>query len=163
MVSPKQHRKLRSGIERDPQAYLSNALVFLQKRLGWTLPGNCRIILRRLEPAEFEKYHPRDRLAGEVEGEMRSAEGSVVRIHNIHFNWRKLTDIDHKGFILQYLRCLIHELLEVYAKHNGKRLVHERPNEDQPTDAEIGLTDLFLEEELRIPRGEFSEYEWKSV
>lgn len=160
-LSPKQYRKLRGGIETNSQAHLSHALVFLKRQLGWTASGNCRIVLQRLESTEFAKYHPADRLAGEIEGKTITSEGDVTRIHYIRFNWPKMVDIDHRGFVLQYIRCLIHELLEVYDKHTGNRLVHQGPNEDQPTDIELCLTYLFLKQVLGIPKEDFSGYEWK--
>jgi len=156
MVAPKEYRKLREKIESDPQAYLNSALAFLGKRLRWVVPENTEIIIRRLELAEFVQHHPSDRLAGEIEAIVGGK-----NVHFVHFNWRKLINTGNQAFVFEYIFCLVHELLEIYGKQSGERKVHLEPNKDQATPEETDMTYSFLEEELGLPRSDYSGFQWR--
>jgi len=119
--------------------------------------------VRKLSHEEFNRYYLGDRLAGQMEVTETDKEGKKVGFHHIHFDWERLTDTENKAFVLEFLYLLIHEILEIYRKQTGIRLVHLPPNEDKPTEKEMEITHRFSEDVLGIPKEEWNEYVWKCI
>jgi len=158
VIHPKTYRKLRRDIDKDTDEYRKKALDFVIKYLDWNYNKEYEMRLKKLDRQKFSEYHPIDRLAGQIE-----AEGNNAKAHIIHFNWEKMTNTENKAFVLEFAYCLIHEILEIYLKQTGIRLVHLPPNEDAPTEKEMEIMHRFSEDVLGIPKEEWNEYVWKDT
>jgi len=135
---------------------VKRALDFVVKYLDWNYDEEYEVQHKKLDRQKFGEYHPIDRLAGQIED-------NETKAHIIHFNWEKMTDTENKAFVLEFAHSLIHEILEIYGKQTGNRLVHLPPNVDKLTEKEIEITHRFSEEVLGIPKKEFDEYVWKDT
>lgn len=160
MGHPKTYRKLRKDIEDDTDIYLDKILKFIIKYLEWNFDTTYKMNLRKLDSDSFGNYHPIDRLAGELEGVCKDEKGNEFNVHIINFNWNKIVDMSNAEFVMNFIFCLVHEILEIYKKQTGISYVH-LSNENKMTDKEREICMSVLENVLKIPKNEFDNYQWK--
>jgi len=161
LISQATWTAIRRRLSQSLDEYAGRFLDLIMLHLEWSYDDKYKVRVRRLKPEEFAKHHPIDRLAGEIEA-IENIEGRRIPVHHIELNWNKIVDAKDDQFVIELTLCLVHEILEIYQKKSGKRVIHLPEDNDRPSKIERVLWVRCLTKILGLPANIVDQYGWSS-